>query len=65
MNSRTIVAQATNFPNLVTDVLVHEYGHALNLTHNSVNPSIMNENRARNSMIAPQAHDVADVNAYY
>jgi predicted Zn-dependent protease len=64
LNSRTISANASNFANFVTSTTVHEYGHALNLGHNSVT-SIMNTSRNRNSMIRPQQHDIDDVNAYY
>ena len=64
LNSRTINRDASNFSNFVTSTLVHEFGHALNLAHNSLT-SIMNTSRNRNSMTKPQSHDVADVNAYY
>jgi predicted Zn-dependent protease len=64
LNSRTINRDASNFSNFVTSTLVHEFGHALNLAHNSTT-SIMNTSRNRNSMTKPQSHDVADVNAYY
>ncbi|MFC4114387.1 hypothetical protein [Nonomuraea zeae] len=64
LNSRTINRDASNFSNFVTSTLVHEFGHALNLAHNS-GTSIMNTSRNRNSMTKPQSHDVADVNAYY
>lgn len=64
LNLRTINRDAVNHSNFVTSVLVHEFGHALNLAHNSLT-SIMNNNRNRNSMTKPQAHDVSDVNAYY
>ncbi|RZT77941.1 matrixin [Micromonospora violae] len=65
VNSRTINRDASNFSNFVTSVVVHELGHALNLAHNSLSASIMNHSRNRNSMTTPQAHDIADVNAYY
>ncbi|MEV7331897.1 matrixin family metalloprotease [Micromonospora sp. NPDC093244] len=65
VNSRTINRDASNFSNFVTSVVVHELGHALNLAHNDLSASIMNHSRNRNSMTAPQSHDVADVNAYY
>ena len=64
LNTRTINRDASNFSNFVTSTLVHEFGHALNLAHNSTT-SIMNTSRNRNSMTKPQSHDVADVNAYY
>lgn len=64
LNSRTINRDASNFANFVTSTLVHEFGHALNLAHNS-STSIMNTSRNRNTMTKPQAHDVSDVNAYY
>ncbi|MFI7705404.1 matrixin family metalloprotease [Nonomuraea sp. NPDC049480] len=64
LNTRTINRDASNHANFVTSVLVHEFGHALNLAHNS-STSIMSNSRNRNSMTKPQAHDVSDVNAYY
>ncbi|WP_127933045.1 hypothetical protein [Nonomuraea polychroma] len=64
LNSRTINRDASNFANFVTSTLVHEFGHALNLAHNSLT-SIMNTSRNRNTMTKPQSHDVADVNSYY
>lgn len=67
MNSTRIANYSSSagiaFASYVTDVLVHEYGHAFNLGHNSVY-SIMNENRNR-SMTYPTDHDIADVNDYY
>jgi len=65
VNSRTINRDASNFSNFVTSVVVHEFGHAFNLAHNSLSASIMNHDRNRNSMTTPQPHDVADVNEYY
>ncbi|MEU6724103.1 hypothetical protein ABZ917_10365 [Nonomuraea wenchangensis] len=64
LNSRTISNDAVNFSNYVTSVFTHELGHALSLAHNSLT-SIMNHSRNRNSMVAPQSHDVSDVNSYY
>jgi hypothetical protein len=64
LNLRTINRDATNHSKFVTSVLVHEFGHALNLDHNGLR-SIMNNDRDRDSMTKPQAHDVADVNEYY
>jgi hypothetical protein len=67
LNSRRINQSATNFGYFVTSVLVHEFGHALNCADNTYYPSVMDENRARNSstMSYPQPHDNSDVNVYY
>ncbi|MGI5237294.1 hypothetical protein [Dactylosporangium sp. CA-139066] len=64
LNARTISRDAYNFQNFATSTTVHEYGHALNLAHNSVF-SIMNHSRDRNTVYTPQPHDIDDVNAYY
>ena len=65
LNERSIsAARPSNISNFITSVAVHEWGHALNLAHNSVT-SIMWDSRNRNTMTTPQSHDVADVNQYY
>lgn len=67
LNSRRISAEATNFANFVTSVMVHEFGHALSMADNpnTTRASIMKESRSRNSMITPQSYDVEEVNRYY
>ena len=64
LNSRTIAADASNVSNFITSVLVHEYGHALNLAHTS-STSIMNSSRNRNTMTTPSSSDVTNVRGWY
>ena len=61
LNSRTISAASVNHKNYVTSVLVHEFGHALNLAHRDGSTSIMNRNRNRNTMVKPSSSDVTNV----
>jgi hypothetical protein len=67
LNARTISRDAYNFSNFVTSCFVHELGHALNLDDNpnTSSPSIMKQDRDRNSMTTPQQYDIDDVNYYY
>lgn len=68
LNSRTIYNDATNWATWVTSSFTHEFGHRLSLndiTSGYCTTSIMSYCRNRNVMHAPQAHDNADVNAYY
>lgn len=64
LNSTRINQLATNHANYVQSVLAHEFGHALNLAHNSLT-SIMNESRNRNVLRTRQSHDTSDVSSYY
>ncbi len=64
LNSRTIARDASNVRNFITSVLVHEYGHALNLAH-TTSYSIMNYNRDRNTMTYPSSSDVSNARAAY
>lgn len=64
LNSRTISRDASNVSNFITSVTVHEYGHALGLSHTS-STSIMNTGRNRNSMTSPSSSDVINVRAVY
>ncbi|WP_250443148.1 matrixin family metalloprotease [Actinotalea sp. C106] len=61
LNSRTISKDSANQKNYVTSVLVHEYGHALNLGHRDGQSSIMNRQRNRNTMVKPSSSDVTNV----
>jgi predicted Zn-dependent protease len=61
LNARTISVDATNQKNFVTSVLVHEFGHALNLGHRDNQDSIMDTNRKRNTMVKPSSSDVTNV----
>ena len=64
LNSRTISNNASNFSNYVQSVLVHEYGHALGLAHQS-SSSIMYTSRNRNTMTSPTSKDVTNVRKAY
>ncbi|MBW4083365.1 matrixin family metalloprotease [Paenibacillus sp. S150] len=64
MDSRTINRDAANFSNFVKSVLVHEYGHIFCLDH-TVQTSIMNDSRDRNTMTTPQQFDIDEVNSVY
>lgn len=67
INATTIYSDASNFSNFATSVIVHEFGHTFWLCDNPYTtfPSIMNQNRNRNSMISPQTFDINNVNTIY
>lgn len=67
LNSREIVADATNFYNFVDSVGTHEFGHIFWLADNpnTGNGSIMNYNRNRNTLTNPTSFDINNVNSKY
>jgi len=67
LNARTIAADASNRPNFIRSVFVHELGHSLSLADNpnTSQNSIMKYSRNRNTLYTPQSYDITDVNSFY
>lgn len=63
LNTRLLDSKSSNYKQ---SVLVHELGHALNLSDNPpTSPSIMRYDRNRELIYTPQADDIAGVNTMY